>query len=574
MIAVLSIAIFFRFWQIKTLPGGLFPDEAANGLDVNSILKGDRSPFFERGNGREGLFFYLLAASVEFFGRGPWQHHIVSASIGVLEVLATFFLTKRLFNLPIAALASFFMATSVWHIVLSRTAFRAIMIPLFTTLTFYFIVKFIQSKDDRQKIYPHTYTRNVGKKTRLLNLSVGVYSAIFAGVFFALGFYTYIAYRMMIFIIFALAAAFIYAKLKGYKPPHHKTLSAKVEMNSGVKSQLTLSQAATTSPWWGGKISEIFAPHKKYITIAVISALIVISPLAYYFKTHPGSFVGRSGQVSIFSPALNKDNVVGTFLEVSQKTAFSFFTEGDLNWRHNVSGEPFLPALVSPFFLVGLLYAAWRSLRYIFSRTGFGDGKYLILTAWFFAMLVPEITTAEGIPHGLRLISVMPAVFIFPAIALGKTASYFWKTLEQNFIARKLLVLTFGVYFTLIFMNSYNLYFKYYANSSEAYYSYRSDLTTVSDYLNRRNNKEKTYLSLDKFSEQTALYFTTETNNPYQLVTPEKSYEVKLKSGDQIIFTQSTLFDIAKFRRYHPGAKLVYEEKNKFGQTIMEIFEE
>lgn len=552
LMTVLSIAIFFRFWQIKTLPDGLFPDEAANGLDVNSILKGDRSPFFERGNGREGLFFYLLAASVEFFGRGPWQHHIVSASIGVLEVLATFFLTRRLFNLPIAALAAFFMATSVWHIVLSRTAFRAIMIPLFTTLAFYFIVKFIQGKDNRQKIY----------------------SAIFAGAFFALGFYTYVAYRMMIFIIFALAAAFIYIKLKGCKPPHHKTLSAKERMNNGVKSQLILSKATTTSLWWGGKVSEIFAPYKKYIAVAAISALIVVSPLAYYFKTHPGSFIGRSGQVSIFSPALNKGDVAGTFFGVVQKTALSFFTKGDLNWRHNVSGEPFLPALVSPFFLIGLLYALWRSLRYVFSRTDFGDGKYLILTAWFFAMLMPEITTAEGIPHGLRLIGVIPAVFIFPAIALVKIMSYSWKIFKENFIAKKLLLLALGIYFVLIFINSYNLYFNHYANSPEAYYFYRSDLTTVSNYLNRRNNKVKTYLSLDKFSEQTVLYLTTETNNPYQLVTPEKSYEVKLKSGDQIIFTQSTLFDIVKFRQYHLGTKLVYEEKNKFGQTIMEVLEE
>lgn len=552
LITVLSIAVFFRFWQIKALPGGLFPDEAANGLDVNSILKGDRSPFFERGNGREGLFFYLLAASVEFFGRGPWQHHIVSASIGVLEVLVVFLLTKRLFNLQIATLASFFMATSAWHIVLSRTAFRAIMIPLFTTLTFYFIVRFIQSKDDRQKIY----------------------SAIFAGIFFALGFYTYIAYRMMIFIIFALAAAFIYTKLKGYKTPHHKTLSAKVEMNSGAKSQLTLPQAATTSPWWGGKISEIFAPHKKYIAIAVVSALVMILPLAYYFKTHPGSFVGRSGQVSIFSPALNKGDAVGTFLEVSQKTAFSFFTEGDLNWRHNVSGAPFLPPLVSPFFLIGMLYAIWRSLKYIFNRTGFGDGKYLIPTAWFFAMLVPEITTAEGIPHGLRLIGVMPVVFIFPAIALGKTFAWLGKRFARNFAIRRFATSFLGAYLGIILAGSYALYFDFYANSPDAYYAYRSDLTNISEYINQRNNKEKTYLSLDKFSEQTVLYFTTETNNPYQLVTPEKSYEVKLKAGDQMIFTQSTLFDIAKFRQYHPEAKLVYEEKNKFGQTIMRVLEE
>jgi len=163
---VILTAAFFRIWQITQLPGGLFPDEAANGIDVNSILQGDRSPFFERGNGREGLFFYLLAFSVELFGRGPWQHHIVSAFIGIAEVIVLFFLARRMFGFKTALFASFFMAISTWHIVLSRTGFRAIMIPLFTTLTFYYIVKFIQSRDDRQKIY----------------------SAILAGAFFRAGF--------------------------------------------------------------------------------------------------------------------------------------------------------------------------------------------------------------------------------------------------------------------------------------------------------------------------------------------------------------------------------------------------
>ena len=93
---VLLLGIFFRFYLINQMPGGLFPDEAANGLDVNNILEGDIQPFYERNNGREGLFFYLLAASVAAFGRGPWQHHIVSAAIGVLTILVTYILASRL----------------------------------------------------------------------------------------------------------------------------------------------------------------------------------------------------------------------------------------------------------------------------------------------------------------------------------------------------------------------------------------------------------------------------------------------------------------------------------------------
>lgn len=512
---IFIIAAFFRLWLIKTLPGGLFPDEAANGIDVNSILLGDRSPFFERGNGREGLFFYLLAISVEFFGRGPWQHHIVSALIGIVEVLAAFFLTRRLFGFKTAVLAAFFMATSTWHTTLSRTAFRAIMIPLFSTLTFYYIVKFIQDRTDRQKIC----------------------SAFLAGAFFALGFYTYIAYRMMPVILLALFAAMIFIKFKSIR-----------------------------------QTMEMVFSWKKFIAISLIGFTIFISPLAHYFYTHPGTFVGRSGQVSVFSESLNHGDLIGTIITVAEKTALSFFTEGDLNWRHNVSGKPFLPPIVSLFFLIGLAYSIWRSLKYIVRRTDFHDGKYLIIVFWFFAMLMPELITAEGIPHGLRLVGVIPAVFIFPAIATAKTLELIQKNFSQS--VGKISIVIIGIFLAIVLIRSYALYFNFYANSPEAYYAYRSDLTTVSEYLNSRNNKEKTYLSLDAFSEQTILYFTTLTNNPYRLLLPEKSYEVKLIPGDQVVFTQSTLFDITKFIEYHPLAKSVREEKNKFGQTIMAVYEE
>lgn len=102
ILTVIAIAVFFRFWQIGNLPGGLFPDEAANGLDVNSIFQGDIQPFYERGNGREALFFYFIALAVSIFGRTPFSHHLVSAGFGFAAVLATYFLTKRIFGKNVA----------------------------------------------------------------------------------------------------------------------------------------------------------------------------------------------------------------------------------------------------------------------------------------------------------------------------------------------------------------------------------------------------------------------------------------------------------------------------------------
>src|SRR5262249_36228238 len=98
LFGIIVLAIFFRYYLITKMPGGLFPDEAANGLDINNIFKGHIQPFFPRGNGREALFFYFEALSAWFLGRGFWQFHIVSAAIGVLSVFAVYLFASKLFD--------------------------------------------------------------------------------------------------------------------------------------------------------------------------------------------------------------------------------------------------------------------------------------------------------------------------------------------------------------------------------------------------------------------------------------------------------------------------------------------
>lgn len=515
IILVILLAVFFRFWQIWDLPGGLFPDEAANGLDVNSILQGDLKPFYERGNGREALFFYALAASVALFGRGAWQHHAVSATFGVLAVLATYFLTKRFFAKNVALLAAFFMAVSSYAVTLSRTAFRANALPLFTILTLFFLVKFIQSKSQKTKFY----------------------SAILTGAFFGLGFYTYISYRMMIVFFVGLIVVVAVANR--------------------------------------GKLSELIAANKKYLAGAAAGFAAAFSWIGYYFVRNPEAFFTRVGHVSIFSKDLNQGDILGTFLAVFKKTMLAFFTEGDLNFRHNVAGYPFLPQILSPFFAASLLIftvAFFVLIKQAWDKRINIKVFYMGITAaWFWLMLVPEVTTAEGIPHGLRLVGVIPAIFIMPAWALAEL----WERLRAK---TKIGIWSKKAYAVIIlsavFVYNFYLYFGVAANSKEYYYAFRSDLTVVSEHIKTCDTKGNLYLSLDKFSVQTVEYLTTGSTKKYYLLDPAKTYEVTLKSGDQVIFTQSTLYDRILFLKYHPGAKLILEQKNKFGEPIMLVYEQ
>ncbi len=561
----MALAIFFRFYQITELPGGLFPDEAANGLDINLMQQGQLQPFYERGNGREALFFYMLWGSVELFGKGPWQHHIVSAVVGVIAVLLCFLVARKLFKIfntaspdnskravYIGLLSAFLMAVSTWHITLSRTAFRANLIPLFAAAVVWGILCLYSSPT---------------KVKRIL-------WSIFTGSVFALGFYTYIAYRVMVPILgIALIWPWIFDVIR--KPQFFWT-------RRFVSPAITL----------------------------IITFIIVIFPLAHYFYTHPGSFVGRSSQVSIFNPDLNKGKLLATLGETTKQSLLGFFYEGDLNWRHNVSGQPFLPAVVSPFFALALVLSTLLAIRYIFYPNKHGDDwKHFLLAGWFWGMMLPAVTTAEGIPHGLRSIGVIPPVFILSAwgiiIAVDfvqKTRSLYWNWLSG--IKQKLLTtmswLVVAVFAGALILQSYYLYFGLSSASAEQYLSFRSDLTGVSNYLNgfdndsksipagkipanfpNRHTRENTFLVLDEFFLQTVDYLTTvdgtnpgnRKNQPYTKVNPPDIWKLKnLKSGDEVIFTTTTVFDIKKFKENWPQARLNLERRNKFGQVILAVY--
>ncbi|MDE2312367.1 MAG: hypothetical protein KGJ93_04765, partial [Patescibacteria group bacterium] len=325
-----------------------------------------------------------------------------------------------------------------------------------------------------------------------------------------------------------------------------------------------------------------------------------------YFYQHPGSFVGRAGQVSVFNQELYTINgvqltskpplsdVLSVMGEVFKRQFLALFTQGDLNWRQNISGHPFLSPLVSPFFGVGLLFVIYFAVAYFFQPAKKAKRwKFYLLFGWFFGMLLPVITTAEGIPHGLRGIGVIPPVFIVSAWALYEfgvaikklhrrlherwrgTESWQYRLVSRSF---KLVAVLFVA---ALVSQTYFLYFVYAYNDPANFYYFRSDLTPVSQYLRQRCDKDQAYLVLDKFSVQTTDFLTSDPkgnfndrcNVPYRQVDPENAWQLAgLKPGDQVIFTQSSIFDTHKFKQYHPEAHLVMEMRDKFGEAVMAVY--
>jgi 4-amino-4-deoxy-L-arabinose transferase-like glycosyltransferase len=172
IVAILIVASFLRLYALDSTPPGFYHDEAMNGNNALEALETNQFKwFYSENNGREGLYVNIVAFSLKIFGNESWAVRLVSALFGILTVLGLYFLVKELFRKErIALIASFLIATSFWHILFSRIAFRAIMAPMF--LVWAFALIFMASR----------------KKSWIL--------AALGGFSFGLGFHTYIAFRI------------------------------------------------------------------------------------------------------------------------------------------------------------------------------------------------------------------------------------------------------------------------------------------------------------------------------------------------------------------------------------------
>ncbi|OGI25522.1 MAG: hypothetical protein A3J76_03665 [Candidatus Moranbacteria bacterium RBG_13_45_13] len=357
---IFFIAILARTYHITTLPPGIYPDEAVNGTDAIAANEtGNYRLFYPNNYGREGLFMNLIALGFKIFGVSVITLKMWSVFFGVFTVAGIMLLARELFGTYRAGIvAGFLYATSFWAINFNRISFRANMLPFVLVFTFYFLFKGL-----REKKY-HDY--------------------ILAGVFFGLGMHGYIAFRIAPLILVALFFAFLISK------------------------------------------KNFLREYWKPILSFFLSALVVALPILLDFYFHPEYFETRSESVSVLSPKVNQGHL-GKALGTSIALSLGMFNfHGDQNWRHNLPQYPALEFFAGIFFLVGFGWVLIRFFRQLWLRIRKKkrSDEFIVdtlLLSWFFAMLLPGILTYEGLPHSLRVIGTLPAVFLLVTFAIEKT---------------------------------------------------------------------------------------------------------------------------------------------------------
>ncbi|MEK7519338.1 MAG: glycosyltransferase family 39 protein [Patescibacteria group bacterium] len=505
---ILAIAAFLRFWQLGSIPPGLWPDETAYANDaLESLETGSFKIFYPDNHGREGLFMWILAFSFSLFGVSILSFKIIPATIGVLTVLGQYLLCLEIFrflNLEekkvklIALLSSFFIAISFWHINFSRIGFRAILTPLILVFSFYFFFRASRTK-------------------KLLDF-------ILSGLIFGLGFYTYISFRLAVIVIAFLLIFWFFVALK--------------------------------RNW-----------QKKYIVSALFLSLAIIFialPIGIYFLNHPQDFISRSIGVSIFE----EKNPLKLFVKNLGIHLLMFNFRGDVNLRHNLSGFPQLSPLAGIFFLIGIIWCFYQIIYFKNNQINKIErmGVSLFLLIWFLSLLLPSVLTTEGIPHALRPIGVIPVSYIFS----GLGAYLFYEWIKGKIKVPLLNSLSF-LLLILMLISSFVMYFLVWAKNPKLEDAFTIKFFDVGKELNNIPEKTRKYVIKnegDLPTEVSRFIQKTQGRNDAIYVEPEKLETINFLSGDFVFTMNKDLNPLKSLLERFPKGNLI--EKDRI--WIFEIF--
>lgn len=448
LIAILAAASFFRLWKLSSVPPGLYPDVAINGNEALTALKsGNYKIFYPENNGREGLFMNLIALSFAIFGVSIWSIKIVAAIFGILTVLGLYLLTRELFSgINPVKIPSEFNGAGNQQLTINSEAI-ALLSAFFLTISFWHTnfsrIGFRAISLPFAMVFSFYFLLK-GLKTKKIMLS------LIGGIFFALGFYTYTSFR---FAVLLLPVVFIPAYFFSKKESREKEII-------------------------------------KAAAYFLIATFIIALPIGIYFLKNPADFIGRAAPISVF----NSKNPIFEFAKSLALHLEMFNVYGDGNWRHNLAKSPMLFWPIGILFLIGFFSSVINLIKSIRKKNSSFTNSYLLIVSWFFIMILPGALTKEGVPHALRVVGVIPVVYIF--VGLGSWLVYSF--LANNNRKKKLVVFTAVLFLLAMTCYEFNKYFVVWGQSKVVKDEFSSNYVVMANYLNSLGPEIKKYVIVNQ----------------------------------------------------------------------------
>jgi 4-amino-4-deoxy-L-arabinose transferase-like glycosyltransferase len=305
LIAIVLIAIIFRFAAFNQVPPGLHYDEAIDAKLAQEIHSGAWPIYFEEGWGREPLYHYLVAFTLNVISDPTSALRVVSGILGLMQLLVAYFLFRKLFGIPTALIGAAWIAVLFWTVSTSRAGLRNITLTTLATLT---ALAFWQMLQEARR-------RLQGGR------AVPVASCLLPGILLGLTLYTYQPSRVvpLIYLIFV---AYLF---------------------------------------WRER--ELIKTNWKGLVLFFGVAAIVVAPLFVYLAAHPGAETARAFQTEPIRALF-----AGNFAPVSETAlaTLKMFTVdggGDPQILYNLTGRPVFIGLGSLLFVIGLVVSTIRFKR-------------------------------------------------------------------------------------------------------------------------------------------------------------------------------------------------------------------
>jgi len=371
IVALLLLAWGLRLCCLDTVPPGWRDDELINIHALSGeLLKGNFPLYFTGASGHEPLYHWLHAGVHAVLGFNVLSAHLLSVAFGILTIVLTYTLARRLFGRAVAITASLALTTSFWSLMYSRTAIRHISLPPFALAVFYLI-----------PVYQSTSYRSTGSG-KLIDWRVGRWTLV--GLLLGASLYTYPAARLLpvLLILFA-----------GYLALFHR---------------------------------EQFRRQWRGFLLALVVAALLAMPLGVAIvrgrSESAAQGIGADARLAELAVPLRELRAGNPrpLLESVRKTLGMFHATGDPEWLYNISGRPVFNLLGGLLLWTGvaLCLCRWRQPRYFF------------LLLWLGLGLLP---TFVSIPPASLSHSILtqPVAYILPVLPLAKACRWL-KSLISN----------------------------------------------------------------------------------------------------------------------------------------------
>jgi len=353
----LVIGALFRFLDLPNLPADMIMDHREKLLDIQNLLDGTTSIFFERNTGREPWQFYWTAGLIRMLSL-PNNYATLklgTAMIGWLMLPAVFLLAREIFNTRIALVALLFAAVTSWAVLGARYGLRYPLAPCAVAWTMYFLARGLR-RDERN-------------------------SMLAAGAWLGIGLQGYTAYRFMAPVFGLLVLIWLVWLVR--------------------QGQRQLARRAFANG-----------------VLAVVLALLVMMPLVRYGFDHPDRLFFRSASRLTSSERSINGSLPQIFLQNVGNVLLMFNVTSDRTWVANIPGKPAVDSILGGLVVVGAVAALvlGRKRRDIWPALLVLSG-FLMLLPSALSLAFPRenpslVRTGGSIPMVMSLCAIVPGLLL------------------------------------------------------------------------------------------------------------------------------------------------------------------